>query len=161
MISHQLVASKILRKWKIISLIITSNIKFMKNILLIICLFCLNSVAFSESPLSISNSSKSEIVAPLPLPDGVYVLCCQNGYLNLYNLAGELVGSGTDCGGLTTCIKAIINSNSNKLMINPTKPSSENVLSLINSLKRVKGENYSGSFEEMPTYYFLSTDIKF
>ena len=58
-------------------------------------IFCLNLFAFSNSHLTKEDGKNNETTALLPLPEGIYYMCCQNGRLNLYDLIGTLVGSGS------------------------------------------------------------------
>jgi hypothetical protein len=134
----------------------------MKKVLFsIMLLFCLSSITLSNSTFTKSNLD-NEVNAPLALPNGVYFLCCENGHLNLYNLLGQLVGIGSDCGEISNrhCYKVILVDNSSQLKQNPTDPAGNYVLSLVNSLQPSTGSEHSGSFGELPTYYFLKGDIQ-
>ena len=125
-----------------------------KLILILVCFMCISSVSFSNN-----NQSLNTYNINVPLPDGIYFLCCESGYLNLYNMLGDLVGSGTDCGNLSGCYKVNLVTSSKFLKPNPTNPTGDYVLSMINSLSSAKGDAHSGSYGDMKEYYFLDSDV--
>jgi hypothetical protein len=131
-----------------------------KKLFSIVILFCLSLIAFSNRPLTKSNVVVHEVNAPPTLVNGVYWLCCENGHLNLYNLLGVLVGTGDDCGDITNqCYKVVLHDSPSQLKGNPTVPSGDYILSLLNTCRPTTGSEHSGTFGEGPTYHFLRGDI--
>jgi hypothetical protein len=96
------------------------------------------------------------------LPPGPYFLCCVNGELLLYNILGQLVGWGDDCGGIPehNCMNCTIvpNDYSNPI----TNPSDANeILDLLKSLKSASGDDYGGSLcQNCPVYRFKASELE-
>jgi len=76
------------------------------------------------------------------LPQGYYFLCCHDGDLILYNILGQAVGWGPDCGGLDEgeCIKVVVCSQ--PICDNSSNPADANdILDLINSLEESESQD--------------------
>jgi|WetSurMetagenome_2_1015567.scaffolds.fasta_scaffold353049_1 hypothetical protein len=128
----------------------------------IVFLFCFGLITLSNVQLATSEVKNNETNSPLPLPNGIYFLCCEGGNLNLYNLVGDLVGTGPDCGELVGCYKCVLVNSVAQLPPepNPSNPSESYILAKLNSLHATSGAKHSGSYGEMLTYYFLTSKVK-
>jgi hypothetical protein len=94
------------------------------------------------------------------LPNGIYFLCCRNGCLILYNMVGQQVGWGPDCGGLAEgeCFRCIIYDDAPCPI--PNSELTSEVLLLLNSIKPGRGEPHEGDWcENMQTFYFNASEI--
>jgi hypothetical protein len=139
--------------------------KKMKNLILLAIVSCVistSTVTASTTNLQICNNTK--IVSqnlPLVLPEGIYILCCVDGHLQLMNLLGQIVALGTSCGDdpeLLNCIKICIDKNGSACPQCPYAP--QKIIDDLNSM-----EPSSGRYEEqldpdnMPCYNVSSDDI--
>lgn len=129
----------------------------MKKILIFLTLItvCLSNgyTGQSDDPKSIEKSESVSISDPLDLPNGIYMLCCIDGELHLYNLLGVLVGIGPDCGGLEGCVRVIICSQ--PICDNgcgENNPADEDdILDLLKTITLTTGDSYDfgeGPFDE-------------
>ncbi len=118
-----------------------------------------SSLQASSSVTYLQNQDPGQLNCALPV--GMYFLCCQNGDLILYNIVGQMVGWGDDCGGLHEgdCFRVWVCSTP-ICQDNLDDEEADQVLKTLNSLTPATGEDHEGDFcDDCKTFYFSEEDV--